>query len=782
MDNEQMCRALLACEDEQAAEAVLTASGVWNDPRTWSDFGGQENNFSTIGNQQANPEAALVEKLINSIDAVLTLECRRAGLDPEGPQAPTSVKEAVSRFFGIRDGNLAELTATELTGHAARIGLVATGSKRLPNLTVIDTGEGQEPDEFPNTFLSLGRSNKLKIPFVQGKFNMGGTGVLQFCGERNLQLIVSRRHPDLVPSDDSWGFTVVRRDNPSGGVRSSVYRYLQLAGRIPRFQLASGETFRPRLDETISGTSELPEMMWGTVIKLFGYQLPGGAKTNILFDLFNDLSCLMPGVALPIRFYERRLYSGHTFESNLIGLEARLSRDTSDNLEFRPTNHTLLPDSLRLPAQVYAFKRKTDGASASEKFRGREGVIVAVNGQGHGYLDKAIFRRGSLNLSYVADDLLVLVDATFLDGRTREDLFMNSRDRLREGPYKKDIEQALEAMLREHGLLKEINSARREASLGKKLEEDKALEEILKDIVMRSPVLAALFFTGNKIPDAVSARPAAPVNLAFVGKRFPTYFALAKGESRGTAHLGQRFRVQFETDAQNDYFHRTEEPGQLSLSTVDADAEGYVVNLMNGVGTLNVRLPEIAVEGESLEWEGEVGDVSRVNPIAFSFERSIIGRENRSGGGTGTRKPPVKPDPGERATSNLLALPPIVSVRKEHWKEHGFDASSALAVKGGSDGGFDFYVNLDNKFLAAEIRGQRGKRPIYEAQFKYGLALFGLAAITYAQKSVGEDEDIETVVGQLSNAFAPFLLPMISGLSALDEEIEAEDTEDADED
>ncbi|MEO6044797.1 MAG: hypothetical protein ABIQ47_12885, partial [Tepidiformaceae bacterium] len=222
VDDEQMCRALLACEDEQAAEAVLTARGVWKDPRTWSDFGGQENNFSTIGNQQANPEAALVEKLINSMDAVLTLECRRAGLDPEGPQAPTSVKEAVSRFFGIRDGNLAELTATELTRHAARIGLVATGSKRLPNLTVIDTGEGQEPDEFPNTFLSLGRSNKLKIPFVQGKFNMGGTGVLQFCGERNLQLIVSRRHPDLVPSDESWGFTVVRRDNPSGGVRSSV--------------------------------------------------------------------------------------------------------------------------------------------------------------------------------------------------------------------------------------------------------------------------------------------------------------------------------------------------------------------------------------------------------------------------------------------------------------------------------------------------------------------------------------------------------------------------------
>ena len=42
-----------------------------------------------------------------------------------------------------------------------------------PCLTVADQGEGQTPDTFPDTFMSIQRNNKLRIPFVQGKFNMG---------------------------------------------------------------------------------------------------------------------------------------------------------------------------------------------------------------------------------------------------------------------------------------------------------------------------------------------------------------------------------------------------------------------------------------------------------------------------------------------------------------------------------------------------------------------------------------------------------------------------------
>ena len=61
--------------------------------------------------------------------------------------------------------------------------LYATGSKQRPCLSFYDAGEGQLPENFPSTFCSLiygsdEGSYKGAVPFVQGRFNMGGTGVL----------------------------------------------------------------------------------------------------------------------------------------------------------------------------------------------------------------------------------------------------------------------------------------------------------------------------------------------------------------------------------------------------------------------------------------------------------------------------------------------------------------------------------------------------------------------------------------------------------------------------
>ncbi len=84
----------------------------------------------------------------------------------------------------------------------------------------------------PVTILSINKSNKLKVPFVQGKFNMGGTGALSFCGNNNFQLLISKRCPDIQEKDDAthdlWGFTIVRRERPlpGTGLRSSKFTYL----------------------------------------------------------------------------------------------------------------------------------------------------------------------------------------------------------------------------------------------------------------------------------------------------------------------------------------------------------------------------------------------------------------------------------------------------------------------------------------------------------------------------------------------------------------------------
>src|SRR5229473_6527867 len=242
MDYATLFDQLKYAEDEDGVESILREAGyLTDDPAIWTPLGGIENNFAAIGNQQSDPTGALVEKVINGIDAMLMAECFAHDIDPESPQAPQSKAEAVDSFFGVRGGRLSNLSARQQQMLADNINVVAVGSKREPSYLIIDRGEGQTPAKFPETFLSLMRSNKIRIPFVQGKFNSGGTGVLQFCGEKNYQLIVSRRRPDcpVDPSDETghlWGFTLVRRLLPSGGRRSSMYVYLAPGGQVPSFE------------------------------------------------------------------------------------------------------------------------------------------------------------------------------------------------------------------------------------------------------------------------------------------------------------------------------------------------------------------------------------------------------------------------------------------------------------------------------------------------------------------------------------------------------------------
>src|SRR5258708_835504 len=189
MNNSQkkeLCLALMRADSEAEVVRILTEAGYENDKRVWRLYGDRENNFSTIGNQQNRPDAALVEKLINSVDARLMHECLSRGINPEAPAAPQTIREAVARFFeegrppSSIFGGQVRAWDNEMRREIARgITLAATGVKGQqgdPSLTISDQGQGQTPRKFLETFLSLAKSNKLRLPFVQGKLNNGRTG------------------------------------------------------------------------------------------------------------------------------------------------------------------------------------------------------------------------------------------------------------------------------------------------------------------------------------------------------------------------------------------------------------------------------------------------------------------------------------------------------------------------------------------------------------------------------------------------------------------------------
>ncbi len=182
------------------------------------------------------------------------------------------------------------------------------------------------------------------ITFVQGQFNQGGAGALRFCGQRNLQLVISRRNPELLGPDPDdvdkqWGFTIVRRERASeatDGRKNSIFTYLAPVGVGRAHEPRNGDVLAfsavtmplfPNDDEPFGR-----ETTYGTAIKLYEYQYIG-ERSNIIFGkrvILRRLELLLPEIALPVRLHEfRKNAAGKVLpkgsrETTLVGLRRRL--------------------------------------------------------------------------------------------------------------------------------------------------------------------------------------------------------------------------------------------------------------------------------------------------------------------------------------------------------------------------------------------------------------------------------------------------------------------------
>ena len=810
-DNRGLALALLAADTQEEVVQLLREAGYWNDRSAWRAYGDSEGNYSAIGNQQSRPEAALVEKIVNAVDARLLNECLERGIDPSGPQAPSTVRQAVSRFFrngngGSDDtgGDLSSWSPAEQLAESGEITLAVTGytpTKGNPSITLADTGEGQEPRKVPSTFVSLGRNNKLRVPFVQGKFNMGGTGALKYCGHEGLQLIITRRNPKLDPTNPLWSFTVVRRERPLdgvGAVRNSVFTYL---APVAASEGDAGQLLTFEAEEIMA----MPEdndpykrsMTSGSVLKLYEYDV-GGSASHVLMKggLLSRLELLLPSIALPVRIHECREYRGakeRSFANTLVGLAARLELNRGGNLEQGyPASISFTARGHHLRGQIYAFE-----AGKADSYRTNEGIIFTINGQTHGSIPKTFFERKAVKMGGLGRSLLVLVDCSELPADAREDLFMNSRDRLSNGSLRKVIEAQLEDVIGHHPGLRELREIRREREIEERLDDSKPLEDVLRSLLKHSPTLSRLFLAGQRLNKPFRRNRGGHTGDGQIElKEYPSFFNFSKTEAgkdlvRG-CELGRKCRIRFDTDATNDYFDRPTLAGRYVVEVVDGPLEGMEVDhnltLYNGVANWSISLPTDRVSvGDELTLVCSVTDDTQVRPFVntvrlkvharMDHPRGGNGRRGRGGGGFGKDQ--------DESMEKGITLPDVIRVRQDDntWREHGFTDRTACKVIEDSIGDdpdveeasrYQFLVNCDNKALRTELKGTRTAAELVEAQFIYGNVLVGLALLHDRRTHGGETHEGETGVvsvfdeiDHLTSALAPFLVPMINYLGTL---------------
>ena len=780
---------ILHADSEDEVIEILKKAGYWDNCTAWRRYGDKEGNWSQIGNQQSSPEAALVEKVVNSIDSRLMSQCLTRGINPVSSKAPQSIREARARFFGDgrgtgdEAGTLVNWSPLKRIRESREITIAATGRRgKKMCLTISDRGEGQSAQRLPDTILSLNAENKQRIRFVQGKFNMGGSGALRFCGEKGIQLVISRRNPALVeldktndPTANNWAVTVVRREEPTDKVGASVHSEFTYLAPIEHEN-------NPRKGGVLnfeSGTMPImpiqndaykKEVDFGTAIKLIEYKEVSRSHVLRKDGLLYALERLMPEIALPICLHECRDYKDNKESSfdTLAGLVVRLEESQADKLESGfPQAAVICEGSMKMTAKIYAFKE-----SNAESYLKKEGVIFQINGQAHGSFQKRIFTSKEVKLPRLKDSLLVLIDCSELSAVQRENLFMASRDRLSDVDISGKIKEQVKEILKSNKSLRKLQQERKAKDVEGRLSEEKPLEEVLEKVLRRSPVLWKLIGEGQRL-----TKPFPTENTGgseFIGKPHPTFFEVKYAHPdrtyRRKCEEGRSCRIKFRTDAENEYFSRPTDRGTHKLEIMDradftVDSESFA--LENGDANLNFALPSKAKVGDQFIIRTTVSDRTLVEPFVSLIELTVVSKQRSSSNPSNSK--------------NKFSLPNCIPVqtKDELWVRHDFTPETACHVQTdpSDDKGVDvhtFYINVDNTALKTEMKHSYQDARVLEAKFIYGNLLLGLAMLHADKNASAKDGEngenavsVQDQIRKVTKAVSPVLIPMID--SDLDE-------------
>ncbi len=602
-DLKKLFERLYAARNEQDVDRVLKRySDIFDNPDNWYPLGGDERMYGVVENQQAAPVAALIEKITNSIDAVLIRKCLESGVKPnDSKQAPGSMEDAVRKFFP--DSNRWEDERVRVR-QAENIQLIADGYLKgrsvTGSFTIYDNGEGQHPEDFENTFLSLLRGNKNDIKFVQGKYNMGGTGAIVFCGTKRYHMVASKR----FDGTGDFGFTLVRihpfTKDESKKLKNTWYEYFKIDEKIPSFPITE-------LDLGLHNRN----FTTGTVIKLYSYDLPAGNEKETAREINQSIDSLLFQPVLPMQAMYKWGRSGGDEKSPLLydlyGLDHVLSNESKRYLEskFSEVYETDHFGSVRVTC--YLFKSQVKGESPAEtKFRVRRDfvnpsncVLFAMNGQVQGSFSSEFITR-SLKFHLFKESLVIFIDCSHMKYEFRKELFMASRDRLKNGRETAALRKFISDRLQE-SQLKGLYQKRKNSIGSGFLGQGEDLVKEFSQTLKRNKDLWGLVSRTLRMEDVRITRPKGFIDIeeemieeqreqekeTFVPQPYPTFFYYR-------AHMGRKVPViripkggektiRFQTDVANDYFDRKDDPGALDIKLTQQRALKKFVNLVNVV-------------------------------------------------------------------------------------------------------------------------------------------------------------------------------------------------------
>ncbi|MCY4352521.1 MAG: hypothetical protein OXC45_05360 [Gemmatimonadetes bacterium] len=757
---------LLRAETEQEVLAIVGADSDMSNDDNWHPIGGEKGNNSIIGNQSAAAEKAVTELMTNMVDAILMKRCEEKEIFPRDSAAPRTMYDAVNEFIlpNLQRGRIVNADKSWLKSYGEKnllIGTTLKSGKKAPCLTFADNGEGQHPQDFSTTFLSFkdkeGKRGKSSIPFVQGRFHMGSTGVLNYCGTHWFKLIISRRYT----KDGNWGWTLIRKKHREDEEHYAEYYSLD-GDKVP--ELESINNLEPFCD--VDGRPiENFSLQSGTIIKLYNYFLNRSIDYKNLGEMLNMnmVTTLLPFRLLHIdKKAEKKgeLRRRGVAERGCYGLECALKRfaeeeegdidslDSVSDSTFHDLGDFWDPrlGNIKITAMFLESLKKLPAWYKKSNPR----VFHHVNGQVH-YKE----RRGQLSywkFPSLKDRIAILVDASGLNKNAHSEIWKGDRESIKRTETGIAYLGAVAERITKNDKLKALN--------------DKAAQDTADDISTgNTPEFLAslknynsdiLDLLRNKIPEGLpKVAPEKRIDHPNLNYS-PTKLVLRTKKPVLEIDIEKSNPIPFETDVKADYFARSDCPGNFYFPDDDAIKELFAIGRTYDSPpnlTMFLQAQKNAVHLEQ-EIDIKVGlkDDSMAAPVMADrvLRVKIIKRGE---------KPPVPPPP-PRPPKEAVGLPDLILVtrdgreiagdRSRKWTEvpvSDFNAKDGGFIEDRADDKKIYYLNMDNASFQRHLRHQRSDSGTKIAVKKYiegmRLALLGIDTSFSNEKSASGDRKEE---------------------------------------
>ena len=676
MNSKDVCFRLLRAESEREIDVIVESEPVLSDASNWYPIDGRDTNFNVVTNQASTGSKALTELCTNMVDAVLMKHARMRGIQHTGKDAPQSVIAGVRdlvRLRGARSGILSQVDDPKYLQEFAEKNLVigvTGGTRREESLcfTFVDNGEGQHPDDFEETFLSLSKGNKSDIPFVQGKYNMGSSGVLTYCGRRWYKLIVSRRYD----GSGDWGWTLVRR-RPGGGM--PVAEYFMHGGILS----LSASVIHP-MNLNSGDPDGKVHLATGTIIKLYDYNMESAASFRQIRESLNEnlVSTVLPFRLMDYRYRPDSRRGGRRAlgvdERPVNGMEFLLLRKDGDEGADSDGQDSIYesgreqsigdidhPELGHISVRAIVLGRDLPGWLKSPRNTSR--VFHAVNGQVQFKQNRAYLTQGC-KLPGLKDRIVVIVDASDLSEAAHNDVWKGDRENIRATMVGVLYREEVTHLIKDSEYLKELQQRIAREETERLTEEGQV--ELFQNLVENDPSIAQLLPGGSLVTLPGYIGRGNEAEEEWEGKYSPTILELIGRSIRMSGAeiaINGRRKIAFKTDAVNDYFTRPENRGRVFTHGL-GEKSSYTSSLRDGrlTMTFTTQSDKVTV-GEEISFSVSLLDDAIPEPVTEGLKFRVVSFRKPSPPG-----PPAPPTPNEgdeEENTEERTLPPSKWLTKD---------------------------------------------------------------------------------------------------------------------